>query len=270
MRNSTFMDDNALSDAFLRLFSPNIDDLQVSLEEALPSQLSVDIPTQLCSNMLTNFCTIKPDTTRDIIMNSSTKSCTLDPLPTCILKDCLDVLVDLFTSIINSSILTGKVHRLLKSQLFIDPELFKNYRPISNTPFLIKTIEPIIARQIQSAYRKHHSTETALLRVQNDIIQAVDLEYEVFLVLLDFTAAFDTIDHSILLTRLEQRFGISGKAWKWPASYREDRTQFVSVNNLNSTTSTVKYGVAQGPILGPPAILLICCSIGEYFKSTWH
>ena len=66
--------------------------------------------------------------------------------------------------------------------------------------------------------------------------------------LLDLTVAFDTIHHSILLTRLEQRFGISGKAWKWLTSYLEDRTQFVSVNNLNSTTSTVKYGVPQGSV----------------------
>ena len=81
--------------------------------------------------------------------------------------------------------------------------------------------------KLLSAYPNHHSTDTALLRVQNDILKAVDLGYEVILVLLDFTAAFGTIDHSILLTRLEQRFGISGKAWKWLASYLEDRTLFV-------------------------------------------
>ena len=281
------MDDNALPNAFLRFFSTKIDDLQASLDEALPSQLSVDIPAQLCSNMLTNFSTITPDTTRDIIMNSSTKSCTLDLLPTCILKDCLDVLVDPITSIINSSILTGKVTSTLNisrvtpviKKPTLDPEVFKNYRPISNTPFLIKTIERVIAKQIhshliannlysefQSAYRKHHSTETALLRVQNDILQAVDLGYEVILVLLDFTAAFDTIDHSILLTRLEQRFGISGKAWKWLASYLEDRTQFVSVNNLNSTTSTVKYGVPQGSVLGPLLFSLYVAPLEDIFK----
>ena len=95
---------------------------------------------------------------------------------------------------------------------------------------MIKTIDRVIAKQIhshliannlysefQSAYRKHHSTETELLRVQNHILQAVDLGYKVILVMLDFTAAFDTIDHSILLTRLEQHFGISGNAWKWLA-----------------------------------------------------
>ena len=221
-------------------------------------------------------------------MNSSTKSCTLDPLPTCILKDCLDVLVDPITSIINSSILTGQVPSTLKTarvtpvikKPILDPEVFKNYRPISNTPFLIKTIERVIAKQIhshliainlysefQSAYRNHHSTETALLRVQNDILQAVDLGYEVILVLLDFTAAFDTIDHSILLTRLEQRFGISGKAWKWLASYLEDRTQFVSVNNLNSTTSTVKCGVPQGSVLGPLLFSLYVAPLEDIFKA---
>ncbi|XP_068674525.1 uncharacterized protein [Montipora foliosa] len=150
------MDDNALRDAFLRFFSTKIDDLQASLVEALLSQLSDDIPTQLCSNMLTNFSTITRDTTRDIIMNSSTKSCTLDPLPTCILKDCLDVLlVDPITSIINSSILTGKVPSTLKTARVtpvikkptLDPEVFKNYRPISNSPFLIKTIERVIAKK---------------------------------------------------------------------------------------------------------------------------
>ena len=75
------MDDNALPDAFLRCFSTKINDLQVSLEEVLPSQLSIDIPTQLCTNMLTNVSTITFDTTRNITMNSSTKSCTLNPLP---------------------------------------------------------------------------------------------------------------------------------------------------------------------------------------------
>ena len=282
------VDNNALPDVFSRFFSTKIDNLHVSLNEALPSQLSVDIPVQLCSNMLTNFLAITPQTTRDIIMNSSTKSCALDPLPTCILKECLDVLVIPITSIINSSVLTGQVPSSLKTakvtpiikKTTLDPEVLNNYRPISNIPFLIKTIERVIAQQIhshlmvnnlyseiQSAYRKHHSTETALLRVQNDILQAVDQGYEVILVLLDFTAAFDIIDHSILLTRLERRFGISGNARKWLASYLEDRTQFVTVNNLNSTTSTVKCGVPQGSVLGPLLFSLYVAPMEDLFRA---
>ena len=76
-----------------------------------------------------------------------------------------------------------------------------------------------------------------------------------------------TIEHSILLTRLEQRFGISGKAWKWLASYLEDRTQFVSVNNFNSTTSTVKYGVPQGFVLGPLLFSLYVAPLKDIFKA---
>jgi len=95
----------------------------------------------------------------------------------------------------------------------------------------------------------------------------VDLGYEVILVLLDFIAAFDTIDHSILLTRREQRFGISGKTLKWLGSYLEDRTQFVSVNNLNSTTSTVKDGVLQGSVLGPLLFSLYVAPLEDIFKA---
>ena len=70
-----------------------------------------------------------------------------------------------------------------------------------------------------------------------------------------------------MLTRLDQRFGISGNAWKWLASYLEDRTQFVSVNNLNSTTSTVKYGVPQGSVLGPLLFSLYVAALKDIFKA---
>ena len=70
-----------------------------------------------------------------------------------------------------------------------------------------------------------------------------------------------------MLTRLEQRFGISGKAWKWLASYLEDRTQFVSVNNFNSTTSTVKYDVPQVFVLGPLLFSLYVAPLMDIFKA---
>ena len=117
------MDDNALPDAFLRFFSTKIDDLQASLDEALPSQLSVDIPTQLCSNMLTNFSTITSDTTiryhheliyKVLYAGSTTHVYTEERERLWKLK-MVDVLVDPITSIINSSILTGQVPSTLKT-----------------------------------------------------------------------------------------------------------------------------------------------------------
>ena len=81
--------------------------------------------------------------------------------------------------------------------------------------------------KMQSAYRKHHSTETALLRVVNDIHQAIDNKCEAVLVLLDLSAAFDTIDHAILLDRLRDRYGFSGTVLRWIESYLKDRPQCI-------------------------------------------
>ena len=67
----------------------------------------------------------------------------------------------------------------------------------------------------QSAYRPHHSTETALVLVQNDILKALDRRHGVILILLDMSAAFDTVDHDVLVTRLEQRYGVTGCAIAW-------------------------------------------------------
>ena len=86
--------------------------------------------------------------------------------------------------------------------------------------------------KFQSAFKKDHSTETALLRVRNDILISMDSHKESILVLLDLTAAFDTLDHDILLQRLEYRFGITGTALKWFESYLRGRTQEYSYRKL--------------------------------------
>ena len=97
-----------------------------------------------------------------------------------------------------------------------------SYWPINNLSVLSKLLERLVARQLmehlsladllpplQSGFRRGHSTETAVLRVLSDIVQAVDRGDQAALVLLDLSAAFDTVDHSILLERLQQTFGIS-------------------------------------------------------------
>ena len=81
----------------------------------------------------------------------------------------------------------------------------------------------------QSAYKVSHSTETALLKEQNYILRAVDDNKSVILLLLDLSAAFDTVDHSILLSRLSHRFGVRGNALAWFESYLTSRKQFVQV-----------------------------------------
>ena len=116
-------------------------------------------------------------------------------------------------------------------------EVMKNYRPVSNLPFVSKVLERVVLRRLlnhldvtnqhephQSAYCPLHSTETALVRVYNDILLSLDQQKAVSLVLLDLSAAFDTIDHKILLDRLSD-IGVQGMAPKWFQSYLQNRHQ---------------------------------------------
>ena len=132
--------------------------------------------------------------------------------------------------------------------------ILRFYRPVSNLSFLSKLNERIASVQLkvnglyekyQSAYRALHSTETALLRVQNDLLQAVDKHGGAILVLLDLSAAFDTIDHKTLLNTLDVSFGIRGEALKWFESYLSDRTQTVQIGKQFSESQSLKFGVPQ-------------------------
>ena len=103
----------------------------------------------------------------------------------------------------------------------------------------------------QSAYCSGHSTETAILRVQNDVLRAIDCGQCVFMVLLDLSAAFDTVSHEILLKRLHSHFGVSGEALKWISSYLSDRCQSVLVNGNLSASAQLEHGVPQGSVFSP-------------------
>ena len=108
-----------------------------------------------------------------------------------------------------------------------------------------------IYEKFQSGFRPHHSTETALVKIVNDLLLSADKGNISLLVLLDLSAAFDTIDHSILLDRLEKLVGVTGKALSWFKSYLSDCFEFVHVNGDPSALTRVKYGVPQGSVLGP-------------------
>ena len=156
----------------------------------------------------------------------------------------------------------ASVRPLLKKP-HLDAEVFSNYRPISRLSFVSKLIERAVVSQIQnylneknlyssaqSAYRAFHSTETALVRVQNDIVCALDKKQETILVLLDFSSAFETIDRHCLVQRLSSRFGISGTALQWFISYLTGRSQSVSINSVSSEKHNMWCGVPQGFVAG--------------------
>jgi hypothetical protein len=114
----------------------------------------------------------------------------------------------------------------------------------------------------QSAYRPNHSIETALLKVENDILKAMDKGKLVALVLLDLSAAFDTVDHCVLISQL-QRLGFDGTVITWFTSYLSNRSQYVQIRGQSSPTSDLIYGVPQGSVLGPVLFSIYTSTLGN-------
>ncbi len=151
-----------------------------------------------------------------------------------------------------------------------------NYQPISKLPFISKILEKIVSNQIlaiieqnhifkkfQSGFCKHHSTETALLKVTNDLLMNADAGLCSVFVLLNLSSAFDTVNHAILLHRLQHWVGISGTVLSWFKSYLSNRKSCVSVNNYSSSFADIKYGVPQRSILGPILFSLYLLPLGN-------
>ena len=223
-------------------------------------------------------------------METPFKSCKLDPIPTDLLKEVIHELSPVLTDLINTSLQQGTFPMELKKAL-LWPLLIKvtlgfmiknNFRPISNLAFSGKLIEHIVADQIishmnqhnlmkekQSAYRKFHNTETALLRVKTDIIKAMDNQEITCLILFDLSAAFNTVGHTILLSRLETNFEIKDPALKWIASLLMGRIQQVAFGDLGtdlgatSDPVTLTFGVPQGSVLGQILFTLYTVPLGK-------
>ena len=150
-------------------------------------------------------------------ISAQSKTCALDPLPTVMIKKVGSILSLSITSLVNMSLGEGTFPHQIKTALAtpvlkkpsLDPELLSNYRPIFH--FLSKLIERVAASQlyehleanrlhipVQSAYRQKHSTESALVRLFNDLLICVDKEMAAIVVYLEISAAFGTVDHFLL------------------------------------------------------------------------
>ena len=184
----------------------------------------------------------------------------------------MDVFLPPITTLINLCISESTVPGDFKSAIVL-PLLKKSnlpkddlssYRPVSNLNFISKILERVIYNQLlshlssfpsvsrfQSAYRKFHSVETALIRIQNDLLLSLERKQISALVLLDMSAAFDTVNYNILVDRLSLNFGIQSSALSFLRSYLSGRSQSVLIDSTFSDSCPITTGVPQGSVLGP-------------------
>lgn len=237
---------------------------------------------------LDSFIPLTESAVSELIGCSPKKSCRLDPMSTPMLISCADVLLPVITKMINLSLNSGEFADDWKCGLTSNPILkkpgldllYKNYRPVCNLQYVSKLTEKVVFNQVydhmvsnaifpvlQSSYRQFHSTETALIKVMNDILLKMNSQHVTLLILLDLSAAFDTVDHQILLERLSDEVGIRGTALNWFRSYLSGRSQRVFVHGVFSRPFDLNCGVPQGSCLGP---LLFIIYVSKLFKIVEH
>ena len=186
-----------------------------------------------------------------------------DPLPLSITKQIINSLTPLYHNIINISLTTGIIppeltHAIITPILknaSLDDSILSNYRPLSQLPLLSKILEKVIYKQLisyldyndlfdnyQSAYRKHHSTETSIISLTDSLHHSLDNNKSLTILFIDMTAAFDTIDFTILLSRLSN-IVITGTAFNWFTSFITNRTYSVKINSSFSQPYPLNFSV---------------------------
>ena len=255
-----------LADSFADFFIGKIEKIRNEL-----AQYPKYVPIESDSDEFSDFVPLNEVDIRKIITKSKSTGCELDPLPTSLLKENIDILVPVITKIVNMSLCDGIFSTEWKTAI-VRPLLKKvgleliesNYRPVSNLSFLSKITEKAALVQLdhhlekndlkidyQSAYKSDYSTETALLRVINDILLAMDNQNIMVLCAIDLSAAFDTVDHDILLSVLGKVCRISGKALNWFDTYLRPRNMKVCINSEYSCKKDLTFSVPQGSCAGP-------------------
>ena len=248
----------------------------------------IDIDTDRpCNTTMINFtCITISELCKTVTQCNSTTS-DVDPIPTTLFKRVINSVSGPVLDIINTSLTTGVFPDTFKTAVVkpilkkpkLDNNILANYRPISNLPFISKVLEKIVSVQInsflnenniletyQSGFRRYHSTETALTKIISDLRLNSDANKVSILILLDLSAAFDTIDHDILINRLEKHIGFSECVLNWFKTYIRGRKYYVSLGGHVSEKHRSCYGVAQGSCLGPLLFSLYMLPLGDIIR----
>ena len=275
-----------LPNAFAKFFQAKIDKIHSQLDSQPDKKHFED---EVFDGIhFDQFALVSPTLACNLIQSLNSTTCKLDPLPTSILKKCSSGVSSAIANIINTSLKSSTVPSefkkaivcpLLKKQN-LDVNTLSNYRPISHLSFLSKILEKVVATQLidhltinnlqdeyQSAYRPGFSTETALMKITDDILTALDKNISTALIMIDMSSAFDTIHHKILLNRLSKSFGLKNEVLEWFKSYLNERSQFICVNNILSDSVNLSSGVPQGSVLAPLLFTLYLKPLVNIIKS---
>ena len=227
----------------------------------------------------TEFKCVSKEHILKLISSSKPTTCALDPLPTPLFKTLASILIDPLYELINKSLTEGVFPSYWKTSIVTPiikkpslPACYPNYRPVSNLSFASKILEKVVIEQFtdhlisnnlfsneNSAYKKYHSTETLLCKMKAD---SIDKQHVSILLLIDLSAAFDTVDFNVISLIFKQNFNIDGTVLNWFETYLLNRRQNVKINSFKSNEKFLKYGGPQGSCFGPIIFL-------SYLKSLY-
>jgi hypothetical protein len=275
---STSSVDGLTADGFLHAFEAKVQSVRASTASSPPPVFA----GEGCKSTLAAFDVIDADYMVRLIRAAANKNCVLDPVPTWLVKQFAIELAPFLVVLFNTSMRSGTFPATQKAAIVVpalkkstlDPLNMANYRPISNLSFVSKLLERCVHDQlnkylrihdllpeVQSAYRSYHSTESAVLKVLSDVYAAADNKEVTLLCLLDLSAAFDTVDHVILVRRLYHAYGLRGPVLRWFQSYLTGRSQVICYNGQSSAAHAVCFGVPQGSVLGPNLFILYAADV---------
>ncbi|KAL0149802.1 hypothetical protein M9458_054850 [Cirrhinus mrigala] len=240
-----YLSSRSLTSSSIRSIWSNCSDIRYSMLPAnhcvYSSIHSNDFPTDFAPGTLTDFDPPTPAYISELLSKTNPCFFHLDPAPTSLLKYSAPVISRPISLLISKILSTGVVPLELKTAAVIP-----------------------VYECFQSGFRSYHSPETALLKVVNDLLMTTAGSVSI-LFILDLSSAFDTLSHSILISRLSA-LGISGTALAWFTSYLSDRQHYITIRKAKSSTAPVSHGVPQGSVLGPLLFIIYMFPLGKIIR----